>query len=399
MGFYAADAAVRSIEAYYQSYIPRYLLAGPVQDDASSDSSIGSCCSWPPAEEAICSITDVPGKGLGVVARLDIPRGSRIVCERPFLTIPAYLPVSAILQEVKVSLKAFSKTKQREFFSFHNACVGAHNPLVGIFCTNRFRCGPESCMFTTVSRLTHSCIPNSVCKWNPEEGHMTVHAIRPIQAGEVITIMYLTPIDSSSDDVKASEKCSMVDGSAFSMVSATSDVRQQRLMKSFGFECDCPICSQPPSDLWFSDLRRRRMQRNPSTKYSDYGDSTKDAKTCLAACRRLHDLLWEEYGGEKRVAPYIHAVFADAFKICIAHGDEVRAAAFAELRYQALLICEGDDSPTVAGARHLSQYPEEANMYLDYGTGWESDRTQIPTWEFEDEEVLSWVWREGKYNK
>lgn len=42
-----------------------------------------------------------------------------------------------------------------------------------------------------VSRMNHACRPNAVYYFDPEQATMEIHAVRPIAAGEEITVSYL----------------------------------------------------------------------------------------------------------------------------------------------------------------------------------------------------------------
>ncbi|KAF5622978.1 SET domain protein [Fusarium sp. NRRL 52700] len=136
-------------------------------------------------------VRDIPEKGRGLIAKVDIPAGTRILCEKPLLqastTTPGDLEATAAPR-----LKALSQSQQRKFLSLHNSFPGEH-PLNGIIRTNALPCGPGSIVggvYLTISLVNHSCLPNSLNNWNSVAGHETIHAIRPIKAGEEITIYY-----------------------------------------------------------------------------------------------------------------------------------------------------------------------------------------------------------------
>lgn len=42
-----------------------------------------------------------------------------------------------------------------------------------------------------VSRMNHDCRPNAAYHFDPETAMMEVHAVRPIAAGEEITVSYI----------------------------------------------------------------------------------------------------------------------------------------------------------------------------------------------------------------
>jgi hypothetical protein len=67
-------------------------------------------------EIPLFEIKDIPGKGKGLVARFNISSGTRILCEKPLLTVRAKSreELETILVE---KLKAMPKSSQRQFLS------------------------------------------------------------------------------------------------------------------------------------------------------------------------------------------------------------------------------------------------------------------------------------------
>ncbi|KAG9191006.1 hypothetical protein G6011_09094 [Alternaria panax] len=159
----------------------------------------------------------LPGKGNGLVASVNIPKGTRILCEKPIFTLASRADKldSAVLMRVK----ALSKNQQRQYLSLHNN-YPAGNIFSGIFRTNSLPCGPES----EVGGV-----------WNDMTNSETIHAVRDIKPGEEITIDYIK--------------------------SEAFEARRTHLRDSFGFDCDCSLCSLPPSERQDSDARRALIER------------------------------------------------------------------------------------------------------------------------------------------
>ncbi|KAK3044233.1 hypothetical protein LTS18_001832, partial [Coniosporium uncinatum] len=79
-------------------------------------------------------IKDIPGKGKGLVARFNVSSGTRILCEKPLLTVEAKSREE--LERLLVDkLNAMPKSSQRQFLSLHNNLLGKY-PFSGIFKTN-----------------------------------------------------------------------------------------------------------------------------------------------------------------------------------------------------------------------------------------------------------------------
>ncbi|KAF2642313.1 SET domain-containing protein [Massarina eburnea CBS 473.64] len=256
-------------------------------------------------------IAKIPGKGRGLIARLNIAKGTRILCEKPFFTVASMSP-NVLEPIIAKRLRAISKDAQRQFLSLHNNYPGKH-PFSGIFKTNALPCGPDSPVggvYPTICLINHSCIPNSHNNWNDDTDHETIHANRLIKAGEEITIAYNQEGDTAT--------------------------RRAWLTNTFGFDCNCPACSRSASEIRVSDARRLRMKKLDD----DIGNGdrmVRRPKDSLKDCHELLKLLKEEYDG---CAVVLEArAYYDAFQVVITHGDQARATGFEELEDE-----ENDDT-------------------------------------------------------
>jgi SET domain-containing protein len=177
--------------------------------------------------------TPILGKGQGLIAVQDISKGTRFLSEKPLFQIQSFgseLPV--IEKEIERKFNLLSQYDQRAFFSLHNSTPGDSYPLTGIVKTNALSLGPGSSVggiFPMISRINHSCRPNTQHTWNTSIEHETIHAIRDIKKGEEITISY--------------------------NLGGPSQPRMQRLKRSFGFDCTCDLCSLADEALEISDAR------------------------------------------------------------------------------------------------------------------------------------------------
>ena len=175
----------------------------------------------------------IPGKGNGLVACADIPEGTRILCEKPLFTLvsAANMVDNAVLAKVR----SLAKDQQRQYLGLHNNYPN-NNIFSGIFKTNALPCGPGSPIggvYPTICLINHSCDSNSHHSWNDMTSSETIHALRDIKAGEEITICYKDP--------------------------ETYQARRAELRGSFGFDCDCSLCSLPLEERQKSDARRTRI--------------------------------------------------------------------------------------------------------------------------------------------
>ena len=308
---------------------------------------------------------DIPGKGKGLVARFDISEGTRILCEKPLFTLGSVSPDKLELV-LAAKLKALSKAEQRQFLSLHNNHPGK-KPFGGIFKTNALPCGsgsPVGGVYPVICLINHSCLPNSHNNWNSNAEHETIHAIRPIRAGEEITISY----DRGGP----------------------SAVRRAFLAGAFGFDCNCSGCSLPSSELQASDARRILIQ-SLDDAIGDPFRMAHSPKESLVDCHTLLQVLMEEYNGYARghsARPYY-----DAFQVSVAHGDQARASLFAERAYEARVICEGEDSPVTQKAKSLALKPADHASFGSCSMKWRTARNMVPKG-LSTEQFEKWLWRE-----
>ncbi len=190
------------------------------------------------------TVTPIQGKGLGVVATTDIPRGTLLIAETAlFFVNDVREPLSAAN---KRSIRMHAKANAQ----FQELVCKADPPSAeSRFETNSFEMGEDRKgrhtwgIFLRASRFNHSCVPNAYFAWNPElsngQGQLTIYAIQDISASDEILINYRT------------EDCYKL-----------KDARQAALYDTYGFICDCPACRGPPGHQFGakSDERRGRMQ-------------------------------------------------------------------------------------------------------------------------------------------
>ena len=314
---------------------------------------------------------DIPGKGRGLVARFDIPRGTRILCEKPLLTMRS-MPWDQAELALAAKLKALSREGQRQFLSLRNNHPGKY-PFSGIFKANALPCGSgasDGGIYPTICLINHSCLPNSHNSWNSDAKHETIHAIRPIKADEEITISY------DRGDLSAA-------------------VRQAFLKQTFEFDCTCSGCSLPASELQASDARRLSIQRLDKAIGSGFRMAN-NPKESLGDCHSLLRVMEQEYGG--CAVSHSARLYYDAFQVCIAHGDQARASVFAGRAHEARVICEGEDSPETQRAKSLSLNPAGHPTTNLCSTSWKTEKNKIPKG-LSTEQFEKWLWREETVNR
>ncbi|RYP47922.1 hypothetical protein DL768_006077 [Monosporascus sp. mg162] len=329
---------------------------------------------------ALFEIRSQAGKKMGVVARCDIAKGTRILCEKPLLiTQNMRLKMLGEGGVAAVKLKTLTKQQQRQFLSLHNNNFPVRYPLFGggTFKTPHATppgAGknsppppppPLGAVYPTIGLINHHCLPNAHSNWNEERQQGTVHATRPIRAGEEITIAY----DAAGG--------------------GPSGARQKALSDAFGFTCGCGLCSLPPFQLRVSDGRRARLRRLGEA-VGDPALAGRDPAAVLGDCRSFLDLLREEYGEDPGILAA--RIYFDAFRVCASHGDRARASVFAGRAYEVRAVCEGDDSPGTKRMRSLMQDPAS---YAAFGT--HSDGKNAPGFvpvDLSSDLYEDWLWRQ-----
>lgn len=317
-------------------------------------------------EIPLFEIKDIPGKGKGLVARFNISRGTRILCEEPLLIIQPK-PREELELLLATKLKVLSRASQRQFLSLHNNFPGKY-PFSGIVKTNALPCGSGSLVggiYPTACLINHSCIPNSHNSWNKNKEHETIYAIRPIKSGEEITISY----DHGGP----------------------SSVRQRFLKESFGFTCTCSGCTLTPSSLQASDSRRTQIQ-SLDEAIGDPFRMMSHPHGSLQDCCSLLRVLEQEFDGY--AGALVARLYYDAFQICIANKDQARASVFAERAYKARVICEGEDSPDTRRMKSLAFKPAVHSSFGVYSNQWQTSRESIPKG-LDTVHFNRWLFRQG----
>lgn len=314
---------------------------------------------------ALFEIKDIPGKGKGVVARFNITKGTRIICEKPLLTTGP-MPPDKLESFLANKLKAMPKASQRQFLSLHNNYKGKY-PFGGIFRTNALPCGsgsPIGGVYPTACFINHSCVPNAHNNWNSAEKHETIYAVRSIERGTEITIPY--------NHAGASRE------------------RQVFLKDAFGFRCDCSGCSLSPDLLKASDNRRIQIQ-SLDKAIGDPFRMMSSPQESLSDCYLMLQVLEQEFDG--CASAMIARLYYDAFQISIAHGDQARASMFAERSYKARVICEGEDSPETLRVKSLAVKPADHSSFKAYSRKWQTTRDSVPK-DLDTVQFDKWLFRQ-----
>ena len=338
---------------------------------------------------AICAVPGVGG-GQGVVARVALRRGQRILAERPAVSCASQQRLEeelfpgggapALAQQEAFAAAAIERCGSadhvRLVWALHDASAGAAKSALGVFKSNAFATGDGArSLFLRACRLNHSCRPNAIETWVPDEslpggggdggggsgsgsgsssnssssssisaadddegdsssttttantGQLVVHALRDVAAGEELTIDY--------------------EWEGISCRGA--DERGELLQRWMGFRCRCCACSLVGAPREASDARRRRMRQLAQfVEEWDAEDGTAAAaRAGLPLVAELLALLDAELDG--------HAAFkADAcftgFAVAEAAGDDGLARRYVREAYAQTVLASGADNVHLRGS-------------------------------------------------
>ncbi|TDL24151.1 SET domain-containing protein [Rickenella mellea] len=226
------------------------------------------------------SIQPVSGYGLGMVANRPIKTGETILIERPIAVHPSIIstedhskgPLRAMEDKYEAAFPTLGEKEKSVYMELWNCkpLTGTlGNKFNGIARTNgihirfmRSRFLPHYAgVFPSISRCNHSCGPNADSSFDEDTMSMRLFALRPIAAGEQVTICYVATFLTTS--------------------------RQKELKEKYLFTCECKHCkptvasspSRPLKDrYWTSSVVRtlsnisasdqRRIQVGLRMKYA-----------------------------------------------------------------------------------------------------------------------------------
>lgn len=113
----------------------------------------------------------------------------------------------------------------------------------------------------------------------------------------------------------------------------------------------------------------------------------------LRDCHSLLEILKKEFEDD----PGVHGcrLYYDALQICISHGDQARASAFADKAYKARVCCEGEDSPETKRMRSLSAKPAGHMGYGLLSKEWNTTRKMVPKG-LDEAQFEGWLFRDQR---
>ncbi|KAI1093853.1 SET domain-containing protein [Rostrohypoxylon terebratum] len=277
----------------------------------------------------------IPGKDIGLVATRTIEAGELLMARIPALMVNENAieklgkkTVSELLIRAVDDLP-FQHRQSLLNLSTHSAAKDYGDKIYRILQTNSFRTGYHDgdnafySLFTEVSRINHDCRPNCAYYFDHLDFRQKVVAVREIAVGEELTIAYYDPLQIRS-------------------------VRQDKLLKEWGFHCACQRCSMDAPSIAESDSRVKQIiaLRNELDDHSATPEASPQKAELLIS-------LYKEEGILTRVN---EAYYRAAIEY-IGVGDAKNAAVHAKLCVDHGLKFIGPDRPFVNEMQELIANP------------------------------------------
>lgn len=319
------------------------------------------------------ALRDIPGKGQGLIAIENIPKGTQILSEEPVITVPEGQRDDGWLKtHISRQVDGLSKDQRQSFLSMHNLYPYQNitEQSLGIIRTNSLPIeanGIGGGIFLEACRINHACDNNAQKHWNQSIKRHTVHALRDIPKGEEITIYYLASNTSRA-------------------------IRQKRLQDKFGFLCSCRLCSLPAEQSQEIDRRLARIDELDDLVGHDGMRMNFSLRTLRYVDERVR--LYNEQGPGDAGLP---RAYLDAAQITIANGDLARGRIFVERAVDGWRTAEGSDSKEVIEYSSLAQNPARLPLY-GLSMKWKTSVDKVPE-SLDENDFEDWLWKREKPTK
>lgn len=279
-------------------------------------------------------IAEVEGKGNGVVANHRLARGDPIMAHTPVLLIHQDFKEEPYQDRqhhlLDLALKSLPD-RTADLFMGQMAHNPDEHPVAARLTTNAFRLdlggddGQHYGAFPEVGKTNHDCRPNAAYYVDQSTLMHITTAVRPIKAGEEITITYLDPLAPRAD-------------------------RQERAQSHWGFGCTCSYCSATADEVVESDKRVKELKWIEG-QLQDLKNTSNDVSIGLIT------YLLKLYEDER-----LHCRIANAYILAALNfnvlGFDQRAVKYAALAIDALKIEKGEGSPHVESMEELKRDPK-----------------------------------------
>jgi hypothetical protein len=252
---------------------------------------------------------ELPGKGIGLLARKLLNFGDRVTAYTPALLAYLESELGTLEREkyFRIAVNQLPAATREAFLGLSWVYGDERIRVQDIVKANTFQMmvGGQNhlAVFPETSRLNHACAPNAQYYLDPERLAHFVHATRPIAQGEEILISYTSPLE-------------------------LTEVRLQHLQEGFHFTCTCPRCTSRET----SDARL--------TQILDMQASLNDWSPASLGSPALADRLLALYRQEG-LEGFLDVPYGFAALAYNAVGNDKRAMEYAEKAKKAILMKDG----------------------------------------------------------
>ncbi|KAF2420538.1 SET domain-containing protein [Tothia fuscella] len=270
----------------------------------------------------------LPGRGIGVVAKSKLERGTLLMSETPIIAfqqdtmkMPGSLGELFLLH--KTAVERLPPKSRDTYMSMDDG--GFVADFYGDrFESNAFNVLDYVLVFPMIARINHDCRPNIEYYFDRKSFSNQVHVLRTIQPGEEITGSYI------SHDMPFEK-------------------RSERLRDQWGFTCTCAACSASREAIEASDNRLKQMKQ-----FEEELEQIKSRRTALTETAERLISLYEEEN--------IHGPIAKAYEFAALEysyaGHKWKAKRYAKMAVDAGRLWRGPSDPGVKRMEALLENPE-----------------------------------------
>ncbi|GAD96222.1 hypothetical protein PTT_09404 [Paecilomyces variotii No. 5] len=254
---------------------------------------------------------NLPGRGIGLLAKNNINSGERLMAYTPLLIMHQHHQMPIPLREkfLRLAIDQLPEASKKQYLRLATIYGNSSVIVQDVIQTNAFEIQVGGQMhlavFPEASRMNHDCAPNAQYFLDPLRITQYVHAARSISKGEELTIAYSTPLDFVSN-------------------------RQKHLKKSFRFTCRCSRClTGQAADTALAEIKSIE---------SSLADWTKTSTASTKLAERLIRLYRQE-----RLDGFLDTAFGYAALTYNAIGNSVQAKKYAHLAAESGAMKDGPD--------------------------------------------------------
>ena len=276
-------------------------------------------------------MTNIEGKGKGVVARRTIEEGELILREKPLFIVRTPYEAKHLVNHLAEIRSNVASLEEEVRDQFYELCVArpqlctkgpGDSRMFGIFQANSVEIKDldkknaktlGAAIFLSISRINHSCVPNAVCSYNSAKSVEEVRASRNIDEGEEICVSYIDVVHMRDD-------------------------RQKLLDGRFNFRCQCPACSLTGPELAENEKLRREiigLTNNMEDVYESKPEKAlKYAKMKLERMEKIRNEMIELFP----------QVYMDCYELCTVLGEEEISRIYSHKGKQIAKIIRGENA-------------------------------------------------------